>query len=232
MKMIESIKRWINVSKNVMKFNLNKRTDYLIDNNLVDLINDELETNKQNFNDNCYKAAEFNVSVKNFKENLDKLKNSYDSFCNVYKNELIKLKNDSMNETLRSKVSSLLIKKNQIKDEITMKEEAYKNLINEQDKLEKCIKQQKISMSEQKAKVDLLLAKKSILDMYKKMNISTNPLLEKNTSSYLDRLDNEIKVNSELKDLSEKISPEDNLEKEIEMDQLNKIIDEDLKTLD
>ena len=231
MKVFESVKRWFNVKQNIARIHLNKKTDGIINENLIDLINDEIENGKQAFNDNCYRAAEFNVSVERFKEGLEKLKNTYDSYCKIYNDELFKLKNDETNEALRSKVGNILIKKNQIKDEITINEDAYKNLVNEQKKLEKCIRKQKTTISEQKARADLLIVKKNIIDMYKKMNVHTNPVFEKNMESYLDRLDNEIKINDELQAISEKISPEISIETEVEEDLINKMIDEDLKKL-
>ena len=125
----------------------------------------------------------------------------------------------------------MLINKNQMSEEIKMKEDAYENLLKEQKKLENSIRKQKMMIAENNAKAELLKAKKGIIDMYKKMNIN-NPLLESNSSEYLNRLDKEVKIDDELKSLNSRINPEDDIECDIESSNINKMLEDELAKLD
>jgi phage shock protein A len=231
MKMIESIKRWFSVKKNVAAIKINNSTERVIDENLIDLVNDELSLSKDAFNENCHRAAEFNVSIKDFEKDLDQLKNKFNVYESHYRENLRQLKADPTNESIRSKVTQMLINKNQMSEEIKMKEDAYENLLKEQKKLENSIRKQKMMIAENNAKAELLKAKKGIIDMYKKMNIN-NPLLESNASEYLNRLDKEVKIDDELKSLNSRINPEDDIECEIESSNINKMLEDELAKLD
>lgn len=231
MKMIESIKRWFSVKKNVTAIKINNSTERVIDENLIDLVNDELLLSKDAFNENCHRAAEFNVSIKDFEKDLDQLKNKFNAYESHYRENLRQLKADPTNESIRSKVTQMMINKNQMSEEIKMKEDAYENLLKEQKKLENSIRKQKMMIAENNAKAELLKAKKGIIDMYKKMNIN-NPLLESNASEYLKRLDKEVKIDDELKSLNSRINPEDDIECEIESSNINKMLEDELAKLD
>jgi phage shock protein A len=197
----------------------------------VDLVNDELSLSKDAFNENCHRAAEFSVSIKEFEKDLDQLKNKFNVYESHYRENLRQLKADPTNESIRSKVTQMLINKNQMSEEIKMKEDAYENLLKEQKKLENSIRKQKMMIAENNAKAELLKAKKGIIDMYKKMNIN-NPLLESNASEYLNRLDKEVKIDDELKSLNSRINPEDDIECEIESSNINKMLEDELAKLD
>lgn len=230
MKMIDSIKRWFRVKKDVAAIKINKSTESTIDDNLIDLVKDELEIGNESFNQNCHRAAKFNVSINDFSNDLEKLKSKFKSFEEIYKSNLMELKNDPTNESLRSRLTQMMITKNQMENEISMKEDAYKNLLKEKEKLEKCIRKQKMMIAENKAKSNLLIAKKGIIDMYKKMNINS-AILEPSSNTYLNRLDNEIKINDELKNLSERINPEEFIDDDIEVREINKMLEAELAKL-
>jgi phage shock protein A len=230
MKIFESIKRWFSVKKNVTALKIDNATQQIIDENLIDLVNGEIITSKSAFNENCHRAAEFNVSVSDFERELNTLKKKYQMYETTYKDKLYELKQDVTNESLRTKLSQMLITKNQMSEEIKMKETAYENLRKEQKNLENTIRKQKMMLAENNAKAELLKAKKHIIDMYKKMDMNI-PEFETKSYKYLNRLDKEIKIDDELKALTARICPEADIENDIESFNINKMLDDELAKL-